>query len=311
MKQIQTNEIPQLFASGKITEDEAVKAIWANVYCSPEKFALSSFDEDSLSEFLLRYHERFKRLLYTFDEKQADFTTFVRNCISFYKLSWRKKSLKNRAEEEFLQTAAKQGEVESVFFADYRSDPQSAEIDLKVKKRRIFGRKRQFKTSVPSLRLAKDTALVLALKSCYSLDDKTIKNLATFTGKTEKEIDSMVEILKSTTEKKTELHSKLVNKRDNAFFRKRKYAVELSNLQADCAEYERLVKSMQNQTKNWQNQNDLLSYRYLCSPKNEEIAKVTGLNARKVSYCISHVQDEGIAEKFHKIFQNECEEIDE
>ncbi len=311
MKKIETNEIPFLFENGKITKTEAIKALWANIYTAPEKYALRSFSEDELSDFLLHFYPRFSSLLDAYDSVSADFTTFVRNCISFYKLSWRKRALKMSAAEQSLDSAVRLGVVEGAETADFRSDPQKSEEILKIRKKTISKKRlKSAKTPAPTLRLARDTALVLAMKSCRQIDDKTLQKLASFTGRAEEEIVSMLENVKKHSSSSEKRFEKLVAKRDSSFFRKRKYSFELSRLDPTSSEYERVKKIVENQTKNWQSQNALLSKSCVRSPRNEDIAKTLGIKMRKVYYCISHVQENGIVENFRDIFQNECSQDD-
>lgn len=300
MRKIEANEIPALVAGGEISEGEAVRALWEDVYSRPGTYALAAFGEDDLSEFLLRFHTRFAALIRAYDGR-TEFTTFVRSCIMLYKLTWRKAALKSRAEEASLLEAAKGGAVESVRLTESPALPLP---EPRVRRRRKAGRR----FPAPTLRLAKDTALVLALKSCRAMDDETLRRVSSFTGRSEEEILAMMERLGRSAARNEARRERIAAQRDEAFYRRRRYARELSALDPQSAEYGRLLRGLEAQSRSWIARNEALERRCVMSPQNEEIAAVLGMRPRKVFYCISHVQKDGVLESYREMFRSECPE---
>ncbi|MBR4373361.1 MAG: hypothetical protein IKP49_03245 [Treponema sp.] len=295
MKKVEMNEIPQLLESEKITKEEAAKWIWTNVYFSPEKYNLKELDEDSLSDFLLQYRHRFAHLIEMYDKNRADFTTFIRSCMMQFKNTWKRKSAKSWAEAKSLEQML---ENTALSIADYESDPA---LILEEDEEEMLNVKKDAKE-------VRETALILALKACNDIDDDSIKKLSKFIRKSEVEIHELISKLRGTMQKKEQIQNLMIRRRDKSFFKKRKFDIELSQLEKGCGEYTKVKKLYESQLKNWKKSNETLTHRYVMSPQNQEIAKIMGISVRKVYYCISHAKDEEKMKIFQQVFKESMPE---
>jgi len=300
MQKVETNEIPNLLKTNQITELEATKLLWLDIYTHPEKYNLSNFNEDDLSELLINIQSRFLHLIKSYDENKTDFITFIRSCLSFFKITWQRQSLKKLAEEKSLNYEIKAGIVEAAPLFDSKSDPSKINFD--------FDFSNKISDSIESkknITEAKETALILALKACADVDDEIIKKLSNFLQRTEDELHNLISDMRNMITQKEEKRDLMVVRRNNSFFKKRKYAIELTQLEKNCSEYKKIEELYKNQIKNWQKNNENLEHRYIMAPKNSDIAKLLGISTRKVYYCISHAKEEEILQNFNKIYENE------
>lgn len=301
MKNVKTNEIPELLENKKITLKEAIKFIWVDIYFNPGLYGLITLDEDDLSELLIEFQKRIPHIIDEYNKTKSDFTTFLRSCLFFMKTDWKRNEMKKIAESKSLEIAIKNGTVDSAPLFDSKSDPakmtfeNTTEMQVKLK------------NLSKEMNEAKETALILALKACNDIDDETIEKLSMFLQKNTQELENLIANIKKTTESKQPQRELMVRRRNNSFFKKRKYLIELSQLEEDSSEYQKIQNLYQKQLKNWQKNNENLEHRYIMSPSNAEIAKALGISTRKVYYCISHAKNAETLKKYQQIFTQKVE----
>lgn len=307
MKKNGSENIASMYRRGEISMDEAENRLWAEMYTNPSRYGLVSLDEDELSDFLLSFRPRFRRIIESYDESVAEFETFARNCALFFKMTWRKKQLKIAAERQSLENEIRHDAVESVRPFDDTSNP--ADIFSGTAARRVARR-----SSVRRRKIEEDartTALVLAMKSCRDVDDEALEKLSAFTGIGGGELLKMIESLKSCPETRTARNRRmLMARRDETYYRKRKYEAELGRLDESSHEYMRLRERYERQERAWQKANESLEEGKIPTPKNSDIARILGIKQRKVYYCISHAKEKGVIEDYSEIFKKESEEND-
>ena len=310
MKKFDAKRIPELLGSGKIGTDQAATLLWGEVYANPGLYGLGAMDEDERSDFLLFFHGRFSHIIREFDSGKGDFTTFIRACMTNFRATWKKASVKKAAEEKALSYALEKGEVACSPLFDDRSDParmkigEADEISGILKRFAVNGARGN-----RTMREMRETMLILAMKACADLDDGSIQKLSVFLQKSEDEIHSLVEKLKGGLSERQEKREKILRRRDSSFFKKRKFSIELENLDESSAEYGRVSERLETQKRSFERNSSLLARRYMMSPRNEEIAKILGISSRKVYYCISHAKEKKNLENLQQIFRETEDDI--
>lgn len=304
MKKFEVNEIPQLLESREITQKEATEMLWVDIYFNREKYNLKELDEDGISDFLLTYRRRFPNIMRKYDKRKADFTTFMRSCMMQFKSSWNRKRAKAWTESMSVENSMrKSGDTTDFSFEEETIDAMEREANAKTGKE-----ERQAEDKRKEEREVRETALVLALKSCRYIDDSMVAKLSKFTKKNEEDLHKIIDGLKTTMEKKERIQNLMIMRRNKSFFKKRKLNAEMEHLEEDCGEYKKVKSLYENQLRSWKRTNETLTHRYVMSPKNSEIARIMGISIRKVYYCISHAKDEEKMRLFQQMFRQGMEE---
>lgn len=276
MQKVNINDLPNLFRENKITKQEIINILWAEIYTKPNFYGLQDFDEDEKSDFLIDFREKIILILKNYDEKQGCLQSFLRGCIKFRKISWEKK---RRQEEISSQTAG-------IFLAGKSKDEYSSKFEDNLSESEKGNHKILKNGSKCKMKIKALTMLILTLKACREIDDNLISKISDFTGLTEDVLQKLVQEMKNVAFKKEEKREKLIAKRNNAFYFRRKYGLEMQNLGNDALSYSNLKERYENQSKNWIKNNALLTRSSVTSPSNNEIAKKLGLKPRTVGFYL-------------------------
>ncbi len=276
MQKVNINDLPKLLGEGKLTQNEAVNALWAEIYTKPFFYGLHDLNEDERSDFLLDFREKIISALKNYDEKQGCVQSFLRGCVRFRKLSWQKKcreqELRRKTAGIFLTEKSK--DEYSSCFEENLTESESGKIDM-------------LKTgSKCKMKIKALTMLILTLKACREVDDNLISKISDFTGLTEEELQKLVQEMKNTAFQKEEKREKLISKRNNAFYFRRKYSLEMQNSNNDPFSLKNLKERYENHSKNWIKNNALLTRSCVSGPSNNEIAKKLGLKPRTVCFYL-------------------------
>lgn len=288
MKKININDVPQLLSSNQISIKEAVNIIWSEIYTKPYVYGLENFDEDEKSDFLLQFHKKIPLLIKRYDKNLGNFSNFIRGCIHFTKISWKKMQrrhelpinttdnfLINKSNDEYLQVNDS-NQIE--FLQNLDNFSNQNEEDNKEPEQNEDS---ECKTKIKIL-----TVLALTLKACRDVDDKLISKISKYTGMNEDALHNLVQEMKNNEIQNDGTKEKLIAKRNNAFYFHRKYKTEMEQPGISDSSYENLKSRYERQTKNWIKSSRLLAKRGTLGPSNAEIAKKLGLKPRTVGFYL-------------------------
>lgn len=82
------------YRDGKITGTKAAGDLMEIIFKNKSEFGLSSFDEDTFSEFLIFMNRRFPAILKKYNPSMSDFATYFHSVINLTACWWKKKSQK-------------------------------------------------------------------------------------------------------------------------------------------------------------------------------------------------------------------------
>lgn len=275
MKKININDLPEELESKKISPEDAVNAVWAEIYTNPKNYGLEDFSEDEKSDFLIDFREKISLLFSKYDKNLGTFSAFLRGCITFLKSSWKKRILKEKSDkkttESFLIDKLKNDlskfSSENSIESDGKSETTKKDSDCKIKIKTL-------------------TILVLALKACRDIDDELISKMSKFAGIDERKLQKLVQEMKNVALQNENAREKLIAKRNNAFYFRRKYGIEMQKMEINDFSYEKLRLRYEHQTKNWIKSNELLTKRGINGPTNVDVAKKLGLKPRTVGFYL-------------------------
>lgn len=320
MRVINLNEIPKMMADGVIGEDDAVKEIAEHIYCFPNKFGISKFDEDFRSEIILRFLQIGKAMFDSYDKKYDNFIGYVFvvvRGIVMALLRKRKDDLLSAKiasrEESHLSVYDTTKYTPEISVAD-NTPAYSAQIDTEKPKHFIFHELKDFSKIRPPRKVNKTvkenaimkTALVLALKSSYFMSDNHISRVSDYCGVDKNSLEKLLSKVKKTMYGRVHTFEKLQMQRDNSYYYHRKYAAMIDAMTKDAGndekKLEKLEKQYEKQTASWKNRNDRLQkIGYHVSPTNRAVAHELGVCERQVSYYITlakkYVENKAAAEK--------------
>lgn len=275
MEKININDLPEALESKKISMDKAINAVWAEIYINPHRYGLEDFSEDEKSDFLIDFREKISLLFSKYDKNLATFSAFLRGCIAFMKSSWKKRVLKETSDkktaESFLIDKLKNDltkfSSENLSESNIKNKSSKKESDCKIKIKTL-------------------TVLVLALKACRDIDDDLISKISKFTEMSENALHKLVQEMKNVALQNENAREKLIAKRNNAFYFRRKYVMEMRETGINSFSYEKLKSRYEHQTKNWIKSNELLAKRGINAPTNVDVAKKLGLKPRTVGFYL-------------------------
>lgn len=284
MKQIKIPELEILLESKKITLKEAARRIWADIYLNPVKYGLDEFNEDERSDFLMEFQGKLPLILSKYDRTKSTLSTFLTACIRYRKRGWIKRKNKKDTELEtslsylYVDFINKTFEQSVLPFENITSDIDSKKIVFTNE-----GSECRKKINV-------FTALVLLLKACRDVDDRMISKISQFTDIEEKKLQNLVQEMRNAVLKANIYAEKLCTTRDNAFFFRKKYGLEISQNRISSLSYDALKKKYDYQTEIWEKANSYLQKSELRSPSNIEIGEKLKLPPRTVGFYLFHAR---------------------
>lgn len=309
MEKIDINILPEKLESKEISINDAVNLIWSEIYINPFRYGLADFDEDERSDFLLEFREKLPSLFRRFDKSLGFFSSYLRGCIFYKKISWKKNRTNRNAgyfttDKFLLDKIRDSSSIEENEL--YEETSEISEYEIKNNEIHISDNNQESKSKVEIF-----TILALTLKACNDVDDKLISKISNFTGMKEDALHKLVQEMKSVASKNKKSMEKIIKRRNNAFYFRRKYGLEMQNSLPSSESYEELQKRYNSQTKNWIKNNEILQNQYAKGPSNVEIAKKLGLNPRTVGFYLfcakkklSKTQNEEISDDENSEEQN-------
>ncbi|MBR0494767.1 MAG: hypothetical protein IJJ71_01155 [Treponema sp.] len=306
MNTIDIEEIPEAVRSHKITKKQGAKLIWQDIYTKPQHYGLIQFTEDQKSDFLLTIYKNFEGLFDKFTPGLIPFRAFVAGCISQYKMQFLRRQSEQKSANKTLGAYLKYTMEEE--FEKYNITVAEENKEKQIESSRTFSDiiTKISKTGDDKRRkLAELTSLVLTMKACNEIDDKIIDSVCEFTGINRELLLKTIQELKEVSAKKAENYKLLVKRRNNAYFYHRKYLHEMLTAEPTEARYEEAQRRYKNQTEKWNRKNEQLSC-HSSAPSNKDIAEITGLKTRTVSYYINHAKNSAARLRIRKMYENEC-----
>lgn len=306
MNTIDIEEIPEAVKNRKITKNQGAMLIWQDIYTKPQNYGLLKFTEDQKSDFLLGIYKNFEGLFDKYTPGLIPFRAFVAGCISQYKMQFLRHESEQKSSTKTLGAYLKSSaEEESEKYNITVAEDKSKKLISQSKSFSDIIKKISKTADEKKRKLAELTSLVLTMKACNEIDDKIIDRVCEFTGINRELLLQAIQSLKEVSSKKSENYKLLVKRRNNAYFFHRKYLHEMLTSETADAKYEETRRRYRNQTEKWLRKNEQLSC-HSDAPSNKDIAEITGLKVRTVSYYITHAKNNAARLRIKKMYESEC-----
>lgn len=312
------NEIPQNIKDGKITTQEAVNQLSVFIIQNPAVFGLQNEDEDITGEIVIKLLEKQDLIFKNFNPRYGTFFTYFFCFVKSLVLGCSRKKIANYTKDSHvLNESILNYETKTYAYAniDYEKLNQTkAPYSAKKADVKAF----EVASSSPEYSITKycptkksiltvDNScvktkleriiLILALKSSYYITDEQIRKTSIICKIDEYTLRLAIEKLNKELEEKAERHSFVVNRRNRAYYLKKKYELQINkfdNYESDISEYSKFIldKKCKNQTNHWQMLNELLENGIInIRPTNKAVAEVIGLCERQISYYLKQAKE--------------------
>jgi len=281
MDKFEIEKLPERVRTGELTNIQAGKLLWQEIYQKPSLFGLQTFNEDQKSDFLLHYHNKLYSIFDTYKPGQIRFFYYLKKDIELMKTTWLRlleaAYIKEQLNISYISDSIQKQTMENRICENIEKKEKFNITNTKTKKK---------------LDIARITSIILLLKACHSIDDQIIRKVAEFTGLTFEYLSDLIHKMKDLTKNNTLKRQKIIDRRDNAFFFHRRYTVSLKRAAKDSGNYLKLLNQYNFKTKSWKHQNELLRRRFKNAPSNSLIAEELGINERKIAFYIKQASKE-------------------
>lgn len=301
MRKFNLNLIPDMLQKNEVTRKEALNLLCEFILSDKPVFGLIKFDEDFVSELILRILERGTVIFDSFNPESGSFYTYFFKYVQSVKFHLLKELSINELKYKHVVELSK----EDLYISDtnctyYPSKSmiknEEKNIDEILNKSDIYP-KDFLKLIKKHPRGYEKLLLVLALKSSYNITETNINMIASCCNIDKEKLQEIVDYLNDKLECKLTRKRKLEEKRNSVYFYKKKYEHQIKKLSEEVKEdnkyvSESLTEKYNRKYEKWGNLNKKLNNSsHFLKPTNKEIANVLGLCERQVNYYIKALKN--------------------
>lgn len=301
MRKFNLNLIPDMLQKNEVTRKEALNLLCEFILSDKPVFGLIKFDEDFVSELILRILERGTVIFDSFNPESGSFYTYFFKYVQSVKFHLLKELSINELKYKHVVELSK----EDLYISDtnctyYPSKSmiknEEKNIDEILNKSDIYP-KDFLKLIKKHPRGYEKLLLVLALKSSYNITETNINMIASCCNIDKEKLQEIVDYLNDKLECKLTRKRKLEEKRNSVYFYKKKYEHQIKKLNEEVKEdnkyvSESLTEKYNRKYEKWGNLNKKLNNSsHFLKPTNKEIANVLGLCERQVNYYIKALKN--------------------
>jgi len=305
--------VPQKVAEGGLSVEEAAMKVMEAVYTNPGRFNLLDMEEDARSDFLLDVLPKFRNMVKRYDKSLGPLGAFVFYSLPGMRLTWEKRRI-DRAVGKRAVSASIRNIYEDAMdrkplrVADSEKPlpPSKGGDDVPLVFKRVFGHPKYSLESRETLHRQR-SALVLALKSAWYIDDENVKKVSGYCGCSNKAMAAALERIKNSLVEKNERRQEMAERRDKAWYFVCKYRERLMTLEPGSEEWKKTKKKLDYQISSWKSKNRLLQgCRMRVCLRNKELAKLLNLRPHRISTFLSYARK--MAEAGENVFSTEARE---
>lgn len=301
MRKLNLNLIPDMLQKNEVTRKEALNLLCEFILSDKPVFGLIKFDEDFVSELILRILERGTVIFDSFNPESGSFYTYFFKYVQSVKFHLLKELSINELKYKHVVELSK----EDLYISDSNSTyypskslikNEEKNIDEILNKSDIYP-KDFLKLIKKHPRGYEKLLLVLALKSSYNITETNINMIASCCNIDKEKLQEIVDYLNDKLECKLTRKRKLEEKRNSVYFYKKKYEHQIKKLNEEVKEdnkyvSESLTEKYNRKYEKWGNLNKKLNNSsHFLKPTNKEIANVLGLCERQVNYYIKALKN--------------------
>ena len=301
MTKLNLNLIPDMLQKKEVTRKEALNLLCEFILSDSPVFGLIKFDEDFISELILRILERGTVIFDSFNPNSGSFFTYFFKYVQSVKFHLLKelsiKELKYKHVVELSKEELYISDSNSTYYpSKYLIKNEEKNIDEILKNNAIYP-KDFLKLIKKHPRGYEKLLLVLALKSSYNITETNLNMIASCCNINKEKLQEIVDYLNDKLEYKLKRKRELEEKRNSVYFYKKKYEHQIKKLNEEVKEdnkyvSESLTEKYNRKYEKWGTLNKKLNNStHFFKPTNKEIANVLGLCERQVNYYIKALKN--------------------
>jgi hypothetical protein len=301
MTKLNLNLIPDMLQKKEVTRKEALNLLCEFILSDSPVFGLIKFDEDFISELILRILERGTVIFDSFNPNSGSFFTYFFKYVQSVKFHLLKelsiKELKYKHVVELSKEDLYISDSNSTYYpSKYLIKNEEKNIDEILKNSAIYP-KDFLKLIKKHPRGYEKLLLVLALKSSYNITETNLNMIASCCNINKEKLQEIVDYLNDKLEYKLKRKRELEEKRNSVYFYKKKYEHQIKKLNEEVKEdnkyvSESLTEKYNRKYEKWGTLNKKLNNSsHFFKPTNKEIANVLGLCERQVNYYIKALKN--------------------
>jgi hypothetical protein len=301
MTKLNLNLIPDMLQKKEVTRKEALNLLCEFILSDSPVFGLIKFDEDFISELILRILERGTVIFDSFNPNSGSFFTYFFKYVQSVKFHLLKelsiKELKYKHVVELSKEDLYISDSNSTYYpSKYFIKNEEKNIDEILKNSAIYP-KDFLKLIKKHPRGYEKLLLVLALKSSYNITETNLNMIASCCNINKEKLQEIVDYLNDKLEYKLKRKRELEEKRNSVYFYKKKYEHQIKKLNEEVKEdnkyvSESLTEKYNRKYEKWGTLNKKLNNSsHFFKPTNKEIANVLGLCERQVNYYIKALKN--------------------
>ena len=289
--------IPRELAEGKLSVDEAAMKVLEEIYTNPGRFRLLDMTEDGRSDFLLDILPKLRRVVERYDESLGPLGAYVYYSLPGMRLTWQKRKLDSatgrKAVKRGMGCVYDDAADKSALFV---AEPDGRESLSKPREaaplvfKRIFGPTKYSLEPMERIR-RKRSALVLALKSAWYIDDANVKKVSGYCGCSSEDMAKALEKIKGGLVEMSERRQDVAERRDRAWYFVCKYRERLLALPPNSDAWKKTRRKLEYQLSSWKRKNRLLQgCRMNVAPRNKDLAKILNLHPHRISAFLRYAR---------------------
>lgn len=318
------NSIPEKIKDGKLTAREAVNQLAVFIVQNPAIFGLPKNDEDLISEVVMHFLEKSENSFEHFNPNYGSFFTYFFCYVKSVIITCSRKRMtrftqdSHSINESILDYDSHNEAYSSIDFNEigkgtvpYSIKKIPVEAFQLASKSEYYKIKKidSSKNNLPKIREFSEHStkieriiLILALKSSYYITDEQITRISEICRINENHLRDAIHLLNQDLIEKAERHISLVNRRNRAYYLKKKYEnelsqIELNNINNLSYSKDKITKKYENQSNHLELFNELLKNGVInIRPTNKAVADIMGLCERQISYYLNKAKSLTIEE---------------
>ncbi len=293
--------IIESFQKNEIDSGEMRNRLLEFMFTNKHRLGMTILDEDEFSDFLVFMTPKLERIIGKYTSEIGTFSTYFIGVLNISRQWWQKKHSEKLQKRRCCTFVSEEAyEEKSSFYTDNESarsieinesTVSLEELEKKVQEKLTY-KKMGRSSRNKELKISREEQsatmlLVLALKSCYFIDEPMMLKIAEITNRDPQWLSAVLSEARSTIEAKVR-HIKKIEQARNAsyFFRKQllMHRQELQDLYSSMITKDEKLKI---HTQRWEKCVKAIGKKnHRLSPSNVTVARILGLNARQVAYIL-------------------------
>lgn len=296
---------------GLISPQQGAKELLSLIFQNKAFFGLQALGEDDFMDFLEFQYKGLERILALYNQNLGNFSNFLYTNVQCNYSTWkrglnqknlREKTLMLTQEDCCFEAELKFHSNETALVYEKSEELKNKERELKLIQKELLGKKYETLTGsgnpgkssqkyVRLYNLRRRAILVLTLKSCFFITEEHIRKASILTNIPYENLEYLCRQAMDSMSKRMARREKVISCRNNAFFYHKRYELELSRYHKNSHWYDSIKTRDDKKTDIWKAKNKLLNERrFLPTPSNRAIARLTGMNERQISYILQQAE---------------------